>query len=99
MTIHSQPKIKIIRLSEVINLMGKSETAIYLDRQKGVFPPSISLGERAKGYIEHEVTAVIVARIQGKTEDELKRIVIDLIAQREALADLYSFPLRAASND
>jgi len=46
---------KIIRLPEVKEKTGLSRSSIYLRMSKGDFPQSISLGERAVGWLEADV--------------------------------------------
>lgn len=46
---------RIIRLPEVMQQTGLSRCTIYLRMSKGAFPQSISLGERAVGWLEAEV--------------------------------------------
>ncbi|WP_413525164.1 AlpA family transcriptional regulator [Photobacterium phosphoreum] len=46
---------KIIRLPEVKDKTGLSRSTIYLRMSQGRFPESISLGERAVGWIEADI--------------------------------------------
>lgn len=46
---------KIIRLPEVINRTGLSRSSIYLPMSKGVFPNSISQGDRAVGWVKSDI--------------------------------------------
>ncbi len=46
---------KIIRLPQVIQETGLSRSTIYSLMSKGDFPQSISLGERAVGWLQEEV--------------------------------------------
>ncbi|KQB09808.1 helix-turn-helix transcriptional regulator [Vibrio metoecus] len=46
---------KIIRLPDVIKVTGLSRSTIYLRMSKGNFPQSISLGERAVGWLEADI--------------------------------------------
>ncbi|CDU07381.1 MULTISPECIES: helix-turn-helix transcriptional regulator [Vibrio] len=46
---------RIIRLPEVKEMTGLSRSTIYLRMSKGNFPQSISLGERAVGWLENDV--------------------------------------------
>jgi prophage regulatory protein len=75
--------LKVIRKPEAICLAGLSRTSLYEQSRKGLFPKPISLGERAVGYLEHEVQTVIAARSVGKTDQELREIVKSLMKQRE----------------
>ncbi len=54
---------KIIRLPEVILKTGLSRSTIYLHMSKGEFPQSISLGERAVGWLESDVEHWLEARV------------------------------------
>lgn len=49
---------------------------------KGLMPPGIALGWRSVGWPAHELDAIAAARIAGKTEDEIRTLVRDLIAAR-----------------
>jgi prophage regulatory protein len=46
---------KIIRLPEVKNKTGLSRSSIYLRMSLSEFPKSISLGDRAIGWLESDV--------------------------------------------
>ncbi|MGR5410920.1 helix-turn-helix transcriptional regulator [Vibrio sp. PNB22_8_1] len=46
---------RIIRLPEVKEKTGLSRSTIYLRMSKGSFPQSISLGERAIGWLEADI--------------------------------------------
>ncbi|KGR33447.1 phage transcriptional regulator AlpA [Vibrio campbellii] len=47
--------IQIIRLPEVMKGTGLSRSTIYLRMSKGDFSQSISLGDRAVGWLKQEV--------------------------------------------
>ena len=47
--------IKVIRLPVVKDKTGLSRSSIYLRMSKGDFPKSISLGDRAIGWLESDV--------------------------------------------
>ena len=78
--------IRIIRRPETLNRSGISKTNLYNKINCGTWPPSIALGDRAVGFIEHEIDAVMSAMIAGKNEDELKSLVAELVEQRQATA-------------
>jgi prophage regulatory protein len=54
---------RILRLSGVKAKTGKSTSAIYADMTAGTFPKSVPLGPRTVGWLEHEITEWITARI------------------------------------
>ncbi len=73
---------QLIRRPEVLNLTARSKSALQLDEKAGIFCPCISIGDRAVAYIKYEVEAIIQARIEGKTPDQIKALVQELINQR-----------------
>ena len=54
---------KIMRLPEVIQMTGLSRSTIYLRMAKGSFPQTISLGERAVGWLLSDIEAWLDARV------------------------------------
>lgn len=54
---------KIMRLPEVIEVTGLSRSTIYLRMAKGSFPLSISLGERAVGWLHTDIAHWLDARV------------------------------------
>ncbi len=74
---------KILRQKTTWKLRGRSRAAHYSDIEKGLFPPAIAIGERAVGYPEYEVEAIISAQISGKTQDDIRELVKKLIADRK----------------
>jgi prophage regulatory protein len=48
---------KILRLAAVKELTGLSRSSIYLQIARGTFPRQVSLGARAVGWREIEITA------------------------------------------
>tara|TARA_R110002060_G_scaffold55797_1_gene66240 strand:+ start:1149 stop:1433 length:285 start_codon:yes stop_codon:yes gene_type:complete len=79
--------LKIIRKPEACALAGLSNTSLFEQTRAGIFPPSISIGARAVGFISHEIQTVIAARSIGKSDDEIRLIVRALIKQREFSAN------------
>lgn len=55
---------KILRLPTVKAITGLSRSTIYLRVSQGSFPKPISLGARAVGWVESEITDWIAQRIQ-----------------------------------
>jgi len=79
-------KLKLIRKPKVLALTCMSKSTLHLRIIDLTFPPSISLGDRAVAFVEHEVLAVIAAQIQGKSKEELRVLIKVLIAHRQHLA-------------
>lgn len=65
---------RIIRLPEVKEKTGLSRSTIYLRMSQGRFPKSISLGERAVGWVEQDISQWLDDCINGTvTEMDLKK--------------------------
>ena len=75
--------LKIVRRPEVLSLLQISQSALHDRINKGIWPTPISLGARAVGWLSSENTTVLSAMIAGKTEEQIKHLVSELIAKRQ----------------
>ncbi|MDB9798196.1 AlpA family transcriptional regulator [Pseudomonadales bacterium] len=55
---------KILRFPEVTARTGLSRSRLYHAMSEGTFPSSISIGERAIGWIEAEIDAWVDSKIE-----------------------------------
>jgi prophage regulatory protein len=71
--------ITVLRMPQVVQRTGLSAPTIYRRMAEGTFPPSrMQIGERARGWVESEVDAWLIAREresaklrwEGKKPDE-----------------------------
>ncbi|MFC1876006.1 helix-turn-helix transcriptional regulator [Thermodesulfobacteriota bacterium] len=60
----NQEKLSILRRKQVERRTGLSRSTIYLRIQEGTFPRPINLGARAVGWLENEIEAWLVARLE-----------------------------------
>ena len=60
---------KIIRLQAVKARCGLSRSTLYNRMAAGEFPSPIALGARSVGWVESEINAWIVARINASRKD------------------------------
>lgn len=56
---------RILRLPAVKQRTGLSRSKIYFDVARGVFPEPISIGPRAVGWLESEISAWLAERIKA----------------------------------
>ena len=77
---------KIHRLPAVKSQSGLSRSTIYLRIDQRLWTKPISLGGRAVGWPENEVNAINAARISGKSNEEIRALVIKLEAARKSAA-------------
>ena len=59
---------RILRLPSVRERTGLSRSSIYLRISEGRFPKPISLGERAVGWLESEITEWLNRRIEASRQ-------------------------------
>lgn len=76
---------RILRKPEVLKRTGISMSSLYNKVTDGTFPPPIPLGERAVGFVSSEVDAFIDYMIAGKSQDDLRELVKNLVEQRQQL--------------
>jgi prophage regulatory protein len=76
----------ILRLPTTLKRRGKSRSAHYLDIKNGLFVKPVQIGLRAVGTPEDEVDALNAVRIAGKSDEEIRALVVKLEAARKALA-------------
>ena len=63
---------------------GDSRSTIYRKIKKGLFTKPVQIGGERVAWPANEVTAINQARIAGKSDDEIKALVIELEAARVA---------------
>ncbi|ARN73301.1 helix-turn-helix transcriptional regulator [Oceanicoccus sagamiensis] len=80
MVTHTQ--IKISRRPEVLNRFGIGNTCLHDRIKKGLIPPSISLGSRSVGWLEHELNAVLVAMAANKGDHYIKKLIENMVTER-----------------
>jgi len=76
----------ILRLPAVLAKSGYSRSMIYLRIHQRLWTEQVSLGQRSVGWPAHEVDALNAARIGGKTDTEIRALVVALEAARQQVA-------------
>ena len=74
----------ILRIPGVKAESGYSRSTIYLRVAQGLWTKPIRLGARAVGWPAIEVAAINAARIAGKSETEIRKLVLQLESDRKA---------------
>lgn len=85
MSIYNQ-SISLIRRKQLEQRMGIGRSTIYLRINQSLITPPVSLGANSVGWPEHEINAIIAARVAGKSDDEIKVLVSELEAARKLAA-------------
>ena len=66
---------KLLRLPAVKGESGLSRSTIYLRIAQGLWPRPVSLGARAVAWPADEVQALNAARIAGKDDADIRKLV------------------------
>jgi len=74
----------MLRLPAILKRRGRSRSSHYADIKAGLFVKPVLIGLRATGTPDNEVDALNAARIAGKSEDEIRALVLKLEAARKA---------------
>lgn len=79
---------EFISPAEMPKYTGNAYSTNYADVKDGLLPPPVKTRGRSSGWVAREVAAVQKARIAGKTEDEIKELVRQLVLQRQDQPEL-----------
>ena len=73
----------LLRRPKVEAMIGLKRAAIYVRIAAGLLPQPVKIG-RVSGWPAREITAVNEAIIAGKSDDEIRQLVVDLVSRRSA---------------
>jgi prophage regulatory protein len=76
----------ILRIPATKAQSGYSRSTIYLRISQGLWTKQISLGPRCIGWPANEVSALNAARISGKSDAEIRALVVELEAARTSVS-------------
>jgi prophage regulatory protein len=65
-------------------LGGMGLSTLYAHMDRGLFVKPIALSRRFVVFPQEEVTAIINARMAGKTDEEVRQLVAELMEKRRA---------------
>jgi prophage regulatory protein len=82
--------INLLRIDRVKERIGHcANSTVYLHVNDNLITKPVKIGPRASAWPEHEIDKIVAARISGKTDDEVRKLVKELTANREfALTDI-----------
>ena len=75
----------IARLPTAQAESGYSRSTIYLRMSQGLWTKQIRLGPRCIGWPASDIAALNAARIAGKTDEEIRALVVKLEAARKSV--------------
>jgi len=76
-------QLRIERKHEVLARLNLSKSSFHNRINQGLWVPPISLGDRAVGFLKHETDQILASYIRGASNDEIKALVITLVAARQ----------------
>lgn len=85
---HYHSPLTLLRRKQVEALSGYSRSTLYLRIGQGLWPKPVALGQRAVGWPAGEVESLNAARIAGKSDEEIRKLVTRLQCTRASSAGL-----------
>lgn len=75
----------LLRLHAVLLIRGKSRASHYRDVATALCVPPVRIGKRQVAWPAHEIYAITNVLIAGARDDEIRKLVAQLIEARAAL--------------
>jgi prophage regulatory protein len=76
----------MLRKPAVKHASGFPNSTLHLRISQGLWTPPVQLGPRSVAWPADEVEALIGARIAGRSDEEIRALVVKLVAARKAAA-------------
>lgn len=74
--------MKLLKLPAVLGFTAGSRTGHYAHIKAGLMTPPVKLSVHAVAWPEHEIKAINAARVAGKSADEIRQLVSQLMTER-----------------
>lgn len=78
--------MRLIRLPEVLSRTGRGRSSHYGDIARGLMTSPVEIGPGARAWPDEEIDAIIRTRIAGRTSDEVRALVTEMISARKTAA-------------
>ncbi|NQZ22028.1 MAG: AlpA family phage regulatory protein [Colwellia sp.] len=78
-------QLTLSRQPSVLKTFSFKKSTLYNRIQEGLIVPPVSLGGRSVAWPDHELQAILRAMCAGKSPDEIKQLVTELVAKRSEL--------------
>jgi prophage regulatory protein len=73
----------LIKLPQVEAALAVGRSTVYQWAKDGLLPTPIKMGAKSSAWLSDEVSAIQQARIECRTEQEIKALVVNLVAARK----------------
>lgn len=80
--------MKLLKLPQVLGLTAKARSTHYNDIKDGLMTPPVKIGgenSHSVAWPENEIICINAARIAGKSNDEIRKLVTRLVADRQSV--------------
>lgn len=77
--------VTLLRSAAVLTRRGYKRTQLYREIERGLMPPGIARTRRNTVWPAYEIDAINAAEIAGKSVEERRALVQQLVAKRETL--------------
>lgn len=74
-----------VRFPAAIRVRGRSRSQTYNEINAGLMPPPVRIRGRATAWPAYELDALNRAEIAGATDEEIRNLVRELLAQRKTM--------------
>ncbi len=78
--------LTLVRIPDAFRRLRESKSGGYAKMANGLLPRPVKIGPRAACLPDDEVEAIIRARIAGKSDDDIRALVVGLEAARKDTA-------------
>ena len=75
----------LLRMKDLPIVLGLCKASIYLKIKRGLLPPPVQISKRAVAWPSGEICKVVAAQIAGHSDDIIKALVCQLVADRKAI--------------
>lgn len=65
-------------------LGGMGLSTLYAHVDRGLFVKPVALSRRFVVFPQEEITAILNARLAGKTDEDVRKLVVELMEKRQA---------------
>lgn len=72
----------ILRMNSLRQRYPRGRSTIYTDIADGLMVPPVALGARCAGWPAQEIDQIITARVAGASDQDIRRLVARLVAER-----------------
>jgi prophage regulatory protein len=78
--------MRLLRLPDACAVTGYRRSALYEQIKRGLIPRPVNITAKSVAWVEDELDAINRARVAGKSDDEIRALVVKLEERRKEAA-------------